>query len=63
MIKKIINELDVVLAQVLIEAIILEVNLTDSKSVGVSFSQNPSTRGQFTGAGGVNDLSSAPAPS
>ena len=52
MIKKIIKDLDVVLAQVLIEAIFLDVSLNDSKSVGVSFSQNPSTRGQFTGAGG-----------
>jgi type II secretory pathway component GspD/PulD (secretin) len=58
MIKKIIKDLDVVLAQVLIEAIILEVNLTDSKNVGVSYMQNQSTRGQFTGAGGVNNLSS-----
>ena len=50
----IIEELDVVLAQVLIEAIILEVNLTDNKNFGVSFLQNQSTRGQFTGAGGNN---------
>jgi general secretion pathway protein D len=58
MIKKIIKDLDVVLAQVLIEAIILEVNLTDNKNVGVSLMQNQSTRGQLTGAGGVNNLSS-----
>jgi type II secretory pathway component GspD/PulD (secretin) len=58
MIKKIIKDLDVVLAQVLIEAIILEVNLTDNKSFGVSYMQNQSTRGQLTGAGGVNNLSS-----
>jgi general secretion pathway protein D len=58
MIKKIIKDLDVVLAQVLIEAIILEVNLTDNKNFGVSYMQNQSTRGQATGAGGVNNLSS-----
>ena len=45
MIEKIVGQLDVVLAQVLIEAIILEVNLTDGKvkNFGVSFIQNPST--------------------
>jgi len=59
MITNMIGELDVVLAQVLIEAIILEVNLTDGKNFGVSYIQNPSTRGQFTGAGGVQNLSSA----
>jgi general secretion pathway protein D len=59
MIEKIIDELDVPLAQVLIEAIILEVNLTDNKSFGVSYMQNPSTSGQITGAGGVQNLSSA----
>jgi general secretion pathway protein D len=61
MIKKIINQLDVVLAQVLIEAIILEVNLTDGKNTGVSFIQNQSQRGDFTGAGGNNVLSSGAA--
>jgi len=59
MIKKIIKQLDVVLAQVLIEAIILEVNLTDGKNFNFSFSQNPSTRGQFTGAGGSQFLGPA----
>ncbi len=51
MIKKIVKQLDVVLAQVLIEAIILEVNLTDGKNFNFSLLQNQSTRGQFTGAG------------
>jgi len=59
MIQKIIDELDVPLAQVLIEAIILEVNLTDGKNFGVSYIQNPSSSGPFTGAGGVQNLSSA----
>jgi len=58
-IKKIIKQLDVVLAQVLIEAIILEVNLTDGKNFNFSFSQNPSTRGDFTGAGGSQFLGPA----
>jgi general secretion pathway protein D len=58
-IEKIIGQLDVVLAQVLIEAIILEVNLTDGKNFNFSFSQNPSTRGQFTGAGGSQFLGPA----
>jgi general secretion pathway protein D len=59
MITNMIDKLDVVLAQVLIEAIILEVNLTDGKNLGVSFAQNQSKRGDFSGAGGVNNLSSA----
>ncbi|MGA2557675.1 MAG: secretin N-terminal domain-containing protein, partial [Verrucomicrobiota bacterium] len=58
MISNVIDELDVILPQVLIEAIILEVNLTDNKNFGVSFLQNQSTRGQFTGAGGNNVLTS-----
>ena len=52
MIKDIIEDLDVVLAQVLIEAIILEVNLTDNKNIGVSMMQNQSTRGQGNRGGG-----------
>ena len=59
MITNMINQLDVVLAQVLIEAIILEVNLTDGKNLGVSFAQNQSKRGDFSGAGGVNNMTSA----
>jgi general secretion pathway protein D len=59
MIKKIIKQLDVVLAQVLIEAIILEVNLTDGKNFNFSILQNQSTRGQFTGAGGSQNLGAA----
>src|SRR5205823_9553376 len=39
MIKDIISKLDVVLAQVLIEAIIMEVSLDDSKNLGVSYSE------------------------
>ncbi len=55
MIKTIISQLDVVLAQVLIEAIIMEVSISDGKNVGVSFLQQPQQKGNFTGAGGVNN--------
>lgn len=55
MIKTIISQLDVVLAQVLIEAIVMEVSLDDSKTLGVSWLQQPQKVGGFTGAGGVNN--------
>ncbi len=58
MIKKIIAQLDIVLAQVLIEAIIMEVNLDNSHNVGVSYLQNsPLTAGHgyFSGIGGLNN--------
>lgn len=59
MIKKIINQLDIVLAQVLIEAIIMEVNLDNSHNVGVSYVQNnanPSKIGNyFQGLAGLNN--------
>ncbi|MDB6026737.1 MAG: Type and secretion system protein [Verrucomicrobiales bacterium] len=55
-IKDIISRLDVVLAQVLIEAIVMEVSLDDSKNVGVSYLQQPKKfGGGVTGAGGVNN--------
>ncbi len=67
-IKKMIKQLDVVLPQVLIEAIIMEVTLDSSRTIGVSASQsphgnNPATAGgfnngqqffPFTGGGGSN---------
>ncbi len=54
MIKTIIDQLDVVLAQVLIEAIIMEVSLGDEKKVGVSYIQQPKKLGgNVSGAGGV----------
>ena len=40
MIKDIIQQLDIVLAQVLIEAVIMEVSLDNSHNVGVSYLQN-----------------------
>lgn len=58
MIKDIISKLDVVLAQVLIEAIIMEVSLEDLKQVGFSYVQGhkATTVGSFTGAGGINNV-------
>jgi general secretion pathway protein D len=51
MIKKIVGQLDIVLAQVLIEAVILEVQLTDSHDLGVSYIQYPQSVGNVTGVG------------
>lgn len=54
MIKDIVSKLDVVLAQVLIEAVILEVQLgPDTKSFGFSYLQRPQTAGDFTGVGAI----------
>jgi len=57
MIKKIIGELDIVLAQVLIEAIIMEVTLDRGSTYGFNYSQlSASTPGHyFQGAGGINN--------
>ncbi|HEX4644183.1 MAG TPA: secretin N-terminal domain-containing protein, partial [Verrucomicrobiae bacterium] len=57
MIKDIIKKLDVVLAQVLIEAIIMEVTIDDSRNIGVSYLQrNPSSVGNyFTVVGAINN--------
>lgn len=56
MITNIVGKLDIMLAQVLIEAIILEVKLGDSLKLGVSVAQNPKKFGQdFTGAGAANN--------
>jgi general secretion pathway protein D len=56
MIEKIVTQLDVVLAQVLIEAVIIEVSLNDNKSLGVSYLQrNPSAIGNFRGIGAINN--------
>ncbi|MGO8932056.1 MAG: secretin N-terminal domain-containing protein, partial [Limisphaerales bacterium] len=54
-IKEIIAKLDVVLAQVLIEAAIIEVDLTDSRSLGLSYLQHPQNAGQWTGVGALNN--------
>jgi general secretion pathway protein D len=59
MIKIIIDKLDVVLPQVLIDAIIMEINLQDTRNTGVSTgTQNGGANG-FSGIGGLNNLSSA----
>jgi general secretion pathway protein D len=55
MLTNIISKLDVALAQVLIEGIIMEVSLNDSSSLGVSLLQHPRQTGKFSGAGGVNN--------
>ncbi|MGD0263308.1 MAG: secretin N-terminal domain-containing protein, partial [Verrucomicrobiota bacterium] len=54
-IKEIVAKLDVVLAQVLIEAAIIEVDLTDSRSLGFSYLQHPQNSGQWTGVGALNN--------
>ncbi len=59
MIKDIIKKLDVVLAQVLIDAIIMEINLTGTQSTGISYVQTEQRRGPVSGLGGLNNLSSA----
>jgi general secretion pathway protein D len=51
MITNIVAKLDVVLAQVLIETVIISVTLDDGHNVGVSYIQKPQTVGQWTGVG------------
>lgn len=54
-IKDIIAKLDVVLAQVLVETIIVDVGLSDALDLGVSAIQKLKTfNGNFAGAGGMN---------
>ncbi len=57
-IKHVINQLDVLLAQVLIEAVIMDVNLGSTLNYGVSVAQGPQNYGNtqggpITGAGGA----------
>ena len=54
-IKDIIAKLDIVLAQVLIEAAVISVTLTDSRDLGISYLQHPQTSGKWTGVGAVNN--------
>jgi general secretion pathway protein D len=54
MIKDIVAKLDVVLAQVLIETLIMDVTIGKDWNFGVSAVQLPRTNGIFTGAGGMN---------
>jgi general secretion pathway protein D len=57
MIKDIVGKLDIVLAQVLIETVILEVNVDDSKSLGVSYQelQSHGIGNYFQGIGAINN--------
>jgi general secretion pathway protein D len=59
MIKTIIGKLDVVLAQVLIDAIIMEINLQDTRNTGISYASQAGGSSEFSGVGGLNNLSSA----
>ena len=55
-IKDIVSKLDIVLAQVLIEAVIIEVSLNDSTSFGVSYLETKPHGGQnFLGQGALNN--------
>ena len=56
-IKKIVGQLDVVLAQVLIEAVIIEVSLDNSWNLGVSYLQKQPQPGSgyFRGIGAINN--------
>jgi general secretion pathway protein D len=52
MIKDIVSKLDIVLAQVLIEAVVIQVSLDNSHNLGVSYAQpTASSAGKFTGQG------------
>jgi general secretion pathway protein D len=55
MIKNIVSKLDIVLAQVLIEAVIISVSLDNSRDLGVSYLGHPQTSGKFTGVGALNN--------
>src|SRR5439155_9436944 len=56
MITNIVAKVDVLLAQVLIEGIVLSVSLNDQQQLGISRLQNPRRFDQnFTGAGGINN--------
>ena len=55
MITNIIGKLDIVLQQVLIEALIMEVSTDNGHSLGVSYRQNAKKSGKFTGVGSANN--------
>ncbi len=59
MIEDIIGKLDVVLPQVLIDAIVMEINLTETRNTGISYGTQNGGDKEFNGIGGVNNLSSA----
>jgi general secretion pathway protein D len=54
MITNLVSKVDVLLAQVLIEAVIMEVSLGDTHRLGINVAQNPRQfGGDFTGGGGI----------
>jgi len=55
MITNIVARVDTLLAQVLIEAIILEVGLDDRQDIGISYLQNRQVTGKLAGLGAVNN--------
>jgi len=56
MIKEIVAKLDIVLAQVLIEAVVVEVTLNSSRDLGVSYVQTtPQGGNYFRGIGAINN--------
>lgn len=60
MITNIISKLDVVLAQVLIEALIIEVSLNDNEEHGISYLQRAITSGKYSSAGAMNTTDTNP---
>ena len=57
MITNMVSKVDVLLAQVLIEAIVLEVGIGDDQTLGVSMAQNPKTSGKYTYGGAISNNS------
>jgi general secretion pathway protein D len=56
MIKEVISKLDVVLAQVLIEAVIMQVTLNNNQDISFSYLQKSGSRaGDFAGIGAINN--------
>ncbi|HTR40912.1 MAG TPA: secretin N-terminal domain-containing protein, partial [Pseudomonadales bacterium] len=54
-ITNIVSKLDVLLAQVLIETVIMEVDLNKQWNYGISVAQNPVQNGNVAGAGAINN--------
>ena len=54
-IKEIVSKLDIVLAQVLIEAVVISVTLNDSHDLGFSYLLHPQNSGRLTGVGALNN--------
>jgi general secretion pathway protein D len=53
MIKEIVAKLDVVLAQVLIEAVVIQVTLGNDRDIGFSYLSRAQNAGDFTGVGAI----------